>query len=100
MTGMRATGNDTDHRQVADVVAAIWEDLLGCRPRREDDFFELGGHSLVAARATTKTRHALGISLTMDLLYEHSTLTDYVNELVELCRATDAEDLAEGMAVG
>ena len=55
-------------------IANIWEEILGVKVVESDhDFFELGGTSFHAARVVTKTRAALGVKLSAQMLFEHST---------------------------
>ncbi len=60
---------------VQQLLAGIWEDLLGIeRPGIHEDFFALGGQSLLGARVVARLRHALGVDLPLRALFEHRTI--------------------------
>ncbi len=60
---------------VEQMLAGIWEDLLGVeRPGLHDDFFALGGHSLLAVRVGSRLWRALGVELPLNALFEERTL--------------------------
>lgn len=66
-------------------VAAVWASVLGVnRVRANDDFFRLGGHSLLATRVISQLRKALGTSIPIRVLFEHSRLNDFVIALEQL----------------
>ncbi|MCG1043369.1 amino acid adenylation domain-containing protein [Mycetohabitans sp. B8] len=56
-------------------LAAIWVELLGVEcVGRHDSFFALGGHSLLAVQMISRSRTALGLSISMRTLFEAPTL--------------------------
>ncbi|AJX35693.1 non-ribosomal peptide synthetase [Burkholderia oklahomensis] len=58
---------------VAQAVARVYQDVLGCGPvRADDDFFALGGHSLLVARVASGIRARLGITVSIADLFAHS----------------------------
>ncbi|WP_228557684.1 type I polyketide synthase [Myxococcus sp. AB056] len=63
---------DTEDQQV---VARIWEDVLGVRPVGvHDDFFALGGHSLLATTVVGRLRDTFGFTVPLQSLFEAPTV--------------------------
>ncbi|MFI6481994.1 amino acid adenylation domain-containing protein [Nonomuraea sp. NPDC050663] len=60
--------------EAEELVAGIWQDLLGVKAGRTSDFFELGGHSLLATRVVARLRAALGIQLSIMTIFDRSTV--------------------------
>jgi hypothetical protein len=62
--------------EVEEILAAIWEELLGRgRIGRDDHFFELGGHSLLVMQMMERLRR-LGLSLQARRVFECPRLAD------------------------
>ncbi len=61
---------------VEEVIAGIWEDLLGLgHPVGvDDDFFHLGGHSLLVIRLLSRLRQAFGADLPVQRAFESPTV--------------------------
>src|SRR6185295_11405168 len=58
-----------------EVVAAIWQEVLGIeRVGALDNFFELGGHSLLATQVIQRARAALCCSLSVRDLFDRPTV--------------------------
>ncbi|HEV7517091.1 MAG TPA: amino acid adenylation domain-containing protein, partial [Thermoanaerobaculia bacterium] len=73
---------------VEGVVAGIWEELLGReRVGVEDDFFALGGHSLLATQVVSRLSKALGVELSVRLLFDAPTLAELAQAVDEARRA-------------
>jgi acyl carrier protein len=62
---------------VEEILAGIWEEVLGVEGvGPEDRFFDLGGHSLRATQVLSRLRGALGVDLPLAALFEAATLHD------------------------
>ncbi|HKV10762.1 MAG TPA: amino acid adenylation domain-containing protein, partial [Thermoanaerobaculia bacterium] len=60
---------------VEEILAGLWEELLGGRRAGSgDNFFDLGGHSLLATRVVSRVRQALGVELQVREIFERPTL--------------------------
>jgi amino acid adenylation domain-containing protein len=60
---------------IAELVAGIWADVLGCRQVGiHEHFLELGGHSLQATRVISRLRSALGVDVPVAALLDEPTL--------------------------
>ncbi|HEY6931722.1 MAG TPA: amino acid adenylation domain-containing protein [Thermoanaerobaculia bacterium] len=67
---------------VEEVVAGIWESVLGLEGiGREDNFFDLGGHSLKATQVLSRIGQAFGIELSLRALFEAPTLTELASRI-------------------
>jgi acyl carrier protein len=68
---------------VEQVLAQIWQDLLGvAQIGIHDNFFALGGHSLLATRVMSHLRAAFQVELPLRSLFEHPTIADLAIELL------------------
>ncbi len=70
----------------AELIATIWEELLGVeRVGVDEDFFELGGHSLMAAQIVSRLQNIFQVSVPLRILFESPTvakLTQSVESLI------------------
>ncbi|HEX5872407.1 MAG TPA: acyltransferase domain-containing protein, partial [Longimicrobium sp.] len=63
---------------VEEVVAAMWEELLGISPIGvHDDFFALGGHSLLATQIVSRCRDGFGLELPLKAIFEAPTIARF-----------------------
>jgi syringomycin synthetase protein SyrE len=70
---------------VEEVLAAIWQELLGVqRVGRHDNFFELGGHSLHAVKLIVLAEARLGVTLRAIAIFEFPTVKDMSEAVVTL----------------
>jgi amino acid adenylation domain-containing protein len=74
------------------VVADVWGQVLGLAAvGRDDDFFALGGHSLLAGQAAARLQDALGLPVTLPLLFECPTVSSLAGALSRLVLEPAAE---------
>lgn len=72
--------------ELEELLAAIWEDLLGAtRIGREDNFFELGGHSLLAVEMMERLRR-FSLATEVRHVFETATLAELASLLIEDAR--------------
>ncbi|MEI2581295.1 amino acid adenylation domain-containing protein [Scytonema sp. PRP1] len=65
-----------------EVLAAIWAQVLGLEQVGiYDNFFELGGHSLLAIQVMSRIRQALGVEISLQLLFERATIAQLANAI-------------------
>ncbi|HEX7239753.1 MAG TPA: amino acid adenylation domain-containing protein, partial [Longimicrobiaceae bacterium] len=74
-----------------EVLAAIWEDVLGvARVGATDGFFDLGGHSLLATRVVARVRAAFGVELPLRAVFEAPALAALAERVDAAARDDDA----------
>lgn len=67
---------------VEEVLAGIWEEMLGIRQVSvEQDFFDLGGHSLMATRVVSWLREAFQVNLPLRCLFDHPTIRGLARQI-------------------
>jgi amino acid adenylation domain-containing protein len=63
---------------VEELMAGIWEQVLGVeRVGRDDGFFDLGGHSLLATQVASRIRQVFGVEVSLRSLFEMPTLSGH-----------------------
>jgi len=73
-------------------IAQIWQELLGVyQVGMYDNFFELGGNSLLATQVISRLRQALGNELTLQHLFESSTIAGIAKH-IEVLRQGAQDD--------
>ncbi|HSU82680.1 MAG TPA: amino acid adenylation domain-containing protein, partial [Thermoanaerobaculia bacterium] len=71
----RAGGSAAPRTPTEELVAGIWEQVLGReRVGVEESFFELGGHSLLATQVTSRIQEVFGVILPLRALFEDPTV--------------------------
>jgi FkbM family methyltransferase len=78
---------------VEEVLAAVWQEVLGVNGlSRHDNFFELGGHSLMATQVVSRLRRVLRVEMPLRLLFESPTLEGLGREVEKLLGRGAGED--------
>ncbi|HVS52167.1 MAG TPA: amino acid adenylation domain-containing protein [Opitutaceae bacterium] len=68
-----------------ETIATAWANVLGrAAIGRHDHFFELGGHSLLAAQVVSRLSRALGVTLSVRVIFDHPQFADLARELGRL----------------
>jgi amino acid adenylation domain-containing protein len=79
------TAHVAPRNDLEELIAAMWENLLGIEQVGvHDNFFELGGHSLLATQLGSRFRDAFGRELPLRIIFERSTvaeLAEYVEQV-------------------
>ena len=74
-----------------EVVARIWEDVLGlAQISVHENFFELGGHSLIATQVMSRLREALNCEMPLRRLFELPTIAELAASIEETKRSSPA----------
>ena len=69
-------------------IAEIWQEVMGLsRIGLYDDFFQRGGHSLLATQIVSRTRLLCNVELALKVLFEHSELNDFVEQVAQAQQA-------------
>ncbi|HSE19514.1 MAG TPA: amino acid adenylation domain-containing protein [Pyrinomonadaceae bacterium] len=77
-----------------EIIAGIWEEVLGVKVRSTaETFFDLGGHSLLATRVASRVRDALKVELPLRTLFEKPGLSALAGEIEMLKRQVGDEVL-------
>jgi amino acid adenylation domain-containing protein len=66
---------------VEELLAGLWEELLGVRPGRQSDFFECGGHSLLAVRLIARACDAFAVNLPLRTVFTSPTLAGLAEQV-------------------
>ncbi|WP_073811762.1 non-ribosomal peptide synthetase [Streptomyces sp. CB02261] len=77
VTGGHEEGPRTPLTPTEELVAGLWQDVLGApRVGPEDNFFNLGGHSLMATQVVSRIRRVFGCEIALRTLFEKQTVRD------------------------
>ncbi|MFD2168562.1 amino acid adenylation domain-containing protein [Tumebacillus lipolyticus] len=70
---------------VEEVVASVWEEVLGVeKVGARDDFFELGGHSLLATQIVSRLNAAFQLQISLQRLFEAHTVETLASVIDDL----------------
>ncbi|HVR09421.1 MAG TPA: amino acid adenylation domain-containing protein, partial [Thermoanaerobaculia bacterium] len=70
---------------VEEVLAALWQEVLGVeRVGLDDGFFDLGGHSLLATQVMSRVRSSLGVDLPLRALFESPSVAGLAQKIEAL----------------
>jgi amino acid adenylation domain-containing protein/non-ribosomal peptide synthase protein (TIGR01720 family) len=87
---VRAAADGAPRDPIEEVVAGIWEEVLGRGGIRiHDSFFALGGHSLLATQVLSRLRHIFAVELPLRRLFETPTVAGLAQAIAAL-RAAEA----------
>ena len=79
--------------EVEQLIAGIWQDLLGIDEiGRNDNFFELGGHSLIAPQFAVKLSEFLEIQIPVETIFQKPTVSEMAEYIENLVMA-DVDDI-------
>lgn len=60
------------------IIADIWQELLGIEPVGvHDNFFELGGHSLLATQFISRVRDIFQVKLPLQSIFDTTTVAEF-----------------------
>jgi len=77
-----------------ELLAGIWQPLLGVEVGIYDNFFDLGGHSLLAPQVISRVEETFQIELPLRVLFEAPTIAQMANA-VERILLAQIEELSE-----
>ena len=81
-------GEAAPERKSEEVIAAVWQTVLGRTDiRPEDDFFSLGGHSLLAIRVIARLHKDMNLKLPISTVFDYPVLRDLANHVEQQLRA-------------
>ncbi len=96
--GERSTENASPLNDQENVLAQIWQGLLGCGDiRRNDNFFSLGGDSILAIQLVSQARQK-GLRMTPRDVFLHPTLASLAEATRTESTATTENDQADDEA--
>jgi amino acid adenylation domain-containing protein len=68
-----------------EVVAAVWQEILGAKVGINVNFFDAGGHSLLATQVVSRLQKAFDIKLPLQYLFEYPTVAE-LSECIDKVR--------------
>ncbi|MEU5523782.1 amino acid adenylation domain-containing protein [Streptomyces sp. NPDC047860] len=83
--GGGTSGHVAPEGAVQELVASVWQEILGVETvSAHDNFFHLGGHSLLIVKAVSRLEAALGVQVRLTLLFECPVLSDLAQRLEDI----------------
>jgi amino acid adenylation domain-containing protein len=83
-----ASGPTAPRSPTEELLAGIWEEVLGrAEVGADDDFFDLGGHSLLIGQVLARVRATFGVELPVRAAFEARTLAALARRIEEAMRA-------------
>jgi amino acid adenylation domain-containing protein len=87
----RLAGHQPPRNQIQELLAGLWEEVLGYeRIGVEANFFELGGHSLLATQLIARVRQVFQIDLLLRTLFDAPTIAGLAVAIEGALRTGDA----------
>ncbi|WP_328908281.1 amino acid adenylation domain-containing protein [Streptomyces sp. NBC_00234] len=75
LPGTHEDGQQAVVSPTEELVAGVWQDVLGApRVLPDDNFFNLGGHSLMATQVVSRVRRVFGCEIALRTLFEKQTV--------------------------
>jgi amino acid adenylation domain-containing protein len=85
-----AAGGQATRGPVEELLAGLWEELLGVeRVGAEDGFFDLGGHSLLVTRLASRVRDVFAVELPLVDLFQAPTVAALAARIAALRRGAE-----------
>lgn len=80
--------------QLQHQILKIWQSVLGTSKFGiDDDFFQVGGHSLKATRVLSKIRKELDLPITLESIFQYTTIRKLANKLQQAQKTTPLEPI-------
>ena len=93
---VEAGGRRSWRTEVEEIVAGMWEEVLGISEvGAGENFFELGGHSLLATRLMARVRERLKVEVALRRLFEGPTVEELAQAVEEELRSGGGVNAAE-----
>src|ERR1041385_3628549 len=97
---VEAGGRRRWRTEVEEIVAGMWEEVLGISGvAATENFFELGGHSLLATRLMARVRERLKVEVALRRLFEGPTVEELAQAVEEELRSGGGVSAAEPIRV-
>jgi amino acid adenylation domain-containing protein len=86
-------GQQTAQTAIEEIVAGIWEEVLGLAEIGIDaSFFEAGGHSLLATQVVTRINEAFGVDVGVRELFESPTVREISSKIENGLRQNERKE--------